>query len=141
MNPLLRESWYWPDGAAYSNNFGLKTGSEENLVLKKRWELTDDDDLFEDVELRVLSASGQPRKGVDVYGSWRTNTCGGTARIGQTDAKGLVQISLDPSFTGLELMLGGPSSIGEPEAKENSRDLTDDELRELFTKHEATIRW
>ena len=69
-----------PAGVAYSHNTGLKTGLTQNLVLKKKWELTDQDYLFDDVELRVLTAAGRPRKDVDVYGSWLTNTCGGGDR-------------------------------------------------------------
>ena len=73
-----------PAGIAYSHNTGLKTGTEENLVLKEKWELTEDDYLFDDVEVRVLTATGQPRKDVDVYGNWQTNTCGGggTEQVG-----------------------------------------------------------
>lgn len=130
-----------PQGTAYSHNFGLKTGPQENLVLKKRWELTDDDNLSDEVELRILTANGQPRKDIDVYGNWQTNTCGGHDRVGRTDSKGVVQTSLDPSFTGLTLMIGGPYSAGDPEAMGKSRDLTYDELRELFSKHKLTIRW
>lgn len=130
-----------PAGAAYSNNFGLKTGPEKILVLKKRWQLTDDDNLSEDVGLRVLTPAGQPRKGVDVYGNWQTNTCGGHDRIGQTDSKGVAEISVDPSFTGLELMIGGPYSAGDPKADESSRPLTYIEMQQLFSNHKLTIRW
>jgi hypothetical protein len=38
-------------------------------------------------------------------------------------------------------MIGGPYSAGDPELKDKSRELTDDELRELFSKHKLTIRW
>ncbi len=85
----------------YSHNSGLKTGPEQNLLLQEQWELTDDDDFSEDVELRVLTATGQPRKEINVYGNWLTNTCGGGDRIGQTDSRGMAQISLNPSFTHL----------------------------------------
>ncbi len=126
---------------AYSHNSGLKTGPGENLRLQEQWELTDDDDLSEDVELRVLTATGQPRKDINVYGSWLTNTCGGADRIGQTDSKGVAQISLDPSFTGLALMVGGPYSAGDPKSEGSSRNLTDDELQALFSKRKLTIHW
>ncbi len=128
-------------GKAYSDNIGLKTGAEKNVVLKEQWEFTDDDYLFDDVQVQVVTADGQPRKDVDVYGNWRTNTCGGADRIGRTDSKGVAQIRVDPSFTGLELMVGGPYSAGDPQADGKSRDLTDDELRELFAKEKVTIRW
>jgi hypothetical protein len=130
-----------PAGITYSSNSGLKTGPEESLVLKEQWNFTDADDLLEDVELRVLTRDGRPRKDVDVYGNWRTNTCGGGDRIGRTDSSGLAQIRVDPSVTGLELMIGGPYSAGDPTANANSRDLTDEELRELFAKRKVTIRW
>jgi hypothetical protein len=120
-----------PAGVAYSHNVGMKLGPEETLVLKEQWELTKNDYLSDEVQLRVLTATGRPRSSVDIYVSWRTNTCGGGDRIGQTDSKGIAQIDLDPSFTGLELR----------KPNDESRDLTDDELRELFSKHKLTIRW
>lgn len=130
-----------PAGRAYSHNLGLKTGPEENLVLKEKWDLTENDHLFDDVEVLVLTATGLPRKDVDVYGNWLTNTCGGGDRMGRTDSKGVAQIRVDPSFTGLGLMVGGPYSPGDPEATRKSRYFNDAELRELFSKHKVTIRW
>jgi hypothetical protein len=130
-----------PSGVAYSNNIGLKLGPEEEIVLKEGWQLTDDDSLLEKFELRVQTAAGRPRSGVNIYGNWNTNTCGGSDRIGQTDSKGVARIDLDPSFTRLGLMIGGPYSAGDPRAKDNLRELTEDELRELFSKHKLTIRW
>jgi hypothetical protein len=130
-----------PAGVAYSANTGLKTGPDANLALKEQWELTEDDYLFDDVEVLVLTANGLPRKDVDVFGNWETNTCGGSGTIGRTDAKGVARIRVDPSFTYLELMIGGPYSAGTPEAEGKSRDFTDAELRELFSKHRLTIRW
>jgi hypothetical protein len=130
-----------PAGVAYSHNTGLKTGLEKNLVLKEKWELTENDYLFDDVEVLVLTAGGLPRKDVDVYGNWLTNTCGGADRIGQTDSSGVAHIRVDPSFGGLELMVGGPYSAGDPDAQGKSRDFTDAELGELFSKHKVTIRW
>ena len=130
-----------PAGVAYSANTGLKTGPEENLVLKEKWQFTEGDRLFDDVELRILTAAGRPRKDVDVWGNWQSNTCGGGDRMGRTDSNGVANIRLDPSFTHLELMVGGPYSAGDPESRDKSRDLTDDELSELFSKHKLTIRW
>ena len=130
-----------PAGVAYSHNSGLVLGPEERLVLRERWELTEDDYLLEEFALRVLTATGRPRSGVNIYGNWNTNTCGGGDKIGQTDSKGLARIDLDPSFTRLRLLIGGPYSEGDPESKDKSRDLTDGELRELFSKHKLTIRW
>jgi hypothetical protein len=137
----LEKSGTGPLGVAYSQNYGLKTGSEKDLILKQQWQLTDDDNLSEDVELMVLTVAGQPRKDVDVYGAWQTNTCGGGERIGRTDSKGVAQIRLDPTVIGLGLEIGGPYSAGDPAAENNSRDLTADELHELFSKHKVTIRW
>ena len=130
-----------PAGVAYSYNSGLKTGPEENLVLKERWELNENDSLREEVELRVVTAAGRPRPGINITGAWTTNTCGGADRIGQTDSKGIARIGVDPSITALGLMIGGPYSEGDTEARNKSRDLTDAELRELFSKHKLTIRW
>jgi hypothetical protein len=138
---LYLDGIFYYDEAGGSRNLGLKTGLEENLVLKEKWELTEDDDLSYNVEVRVLTADGQPRQDVDVYGNWNTNTCGGADRVGRTDSKGVAQVSVDPSFNALELMVGGPYSAGDPAAEGKSRDFTDAELRELFSKHIVTIRW
>jgi len=125
-----------PAGVAYSANVGMKIGSEETVVAKEEWEVTS-----VTVELKVLTPSGRPRRGVDIYGNWSTNTCGGHDRIAQTDSKGVARIDLDPTFTALALMIGGPYSPGDPEGDKNTRDLTDAELREVFSKHRLTIRW
>lgn len=125
-----------PAGAAYSDNIGMKTGAEETVVYKEQWELQG----FT-VELQVLTRSGRPRQDVNIWGNWNTNTCGGADRIDQTDAKGVARIDLDPTFTGLTLMIGGPYSAGDPEGDKNTRELTDAELREVFSKHKLTIRW
>ena len=128
-------------GSAYSNNFGLKTSAEPNVVLKEQWQFKDEDDLSEAAEIRVLTADGRPRDNVDVYLGWLTNTCGGHDRVGRTDSNGLAQIGLDPSVTSVMLMIGGPYSAGDPRGQENSRDLGSAELQELFSKHKLTIRW
>jgi len=130
-----------PAGVAYSNNFGFITGTEANLVLKEQWQLTDDDSLLDDYEIKVLTASGQPRKDIVVYLSWLTNRCAAGAPYARTDDAGAATIGLDPSITGLELMDGGPYSADDPKAEGKTRELTDAELHELFTNHKLTIHW
>lgn len=130
-----------PAGVAYSYNVGLKTGPEENLVLKEQWELNENDSLLEEGELRVLTAAGRPRPGIHITGQWTTNTCGGGDRIGQTDSQGIARIRWDPSFTAIGLMIGGPYRAGDPDTDRKSRALTDAELREFFSKHKVTIHW
>lgn len=125
-----------PAGVAYSANSGMKIGPEETVVAKEEWELPGIT-----VELRVLTASGQPRPDVDVGGNWSTNTCGGGDRIARTDARGIVRLDLDATFTALGLMIGGPYSAGDREGDKNTRELTDAELHELFSKRKLTIRW
>jgi len=125
-----------PAGVAYSANSGMKIGPEERVVVKEEWELAGIT-----VELRVLTPSGQPRRGVDIYANWNTNTCGGHDRIAETDAKGTARLDLDATFTALGLMIGGPYSVGDPDAEGKSRDLTDAEMRELFSKRKLTVRW
>ena len=78
---------------------------------------------------------------MNVWINWRSNTCGGSDRVGETDANGIATVPLDPSTTGLELMIGGPYGPDDPAAERNSRDLTDSELRELYEKGKLTIRW
>jgi hypothetical protein len=130
-----------PAGLVFSRNTGLKTGVEENLLLKEKWQFTKGDYLLNDVELRVLTAAGQPRKDVNVWGNRNTNTSGGGDRISRTNVKGVAKIRLDPSFTRRKLMVDGPYRAGDPAATDKSRDLTNDQLRELFLKHRVTIRW
>ena len=130
-----------PAGVAYSNNTGLKLSAEPNLILKEGWQFTGGDSLLEKFELRVLTAAGRPRSGINIYGQWRTNTCGGRDNIGQTDSNGIARIDLDPSFSALGLMLGGPDATANHASKDIWRDLTADELRELFSKHKLTVRW
>jgi hypothetical protein len=106
------------------------------VVAKEEWELPGIT-----VELRVLSPSGRPRRGVDIYAAWNTNTCGGHDRIAETDAEGTARLELDATFGHLGLMIGGPYSQGDPDAKGKVRDLTDAELGELFLKRKLTIQW
>ena len=72
-----------------------------------------------------------------IYANWDTNTCGGHDLAAQTDAKGIAQIDLDSTITGLTLQIGGTISAEDPD----DRGLTDAELHELFSKHKLTIRW
>jgi len=125
-----------PAGPAYSSNIGMKISADETVVVKVAWEVPE----FT-VQLQVLTPSGRPRPDVDVYGNWSTNTCGGGDRIARTDAKGIVLLDLDATFTALGLMIGGPYSAGDPEGDKNTRDLNDAELHELFAKRKLTIRW
>ncbi|MGD1072563.1 MAG: hypothetical protein ABSB15_20755 [Bryobacteraceae bacterium] len=122
-----------PAGAAYSYNVGLKTGPEQMLILKKAWELNEQDYLLDDFELRVLTARGAPRPDVAIDESIRTNTCGGgQGEGGRTDASGAAHLELTPQVVAsLRLIQPG----GE------TREVTDDELRELFSRHKLTVRW
>ncbi|HEY7334056.1 MAG TPA: hypothetical protein VH639_04170 [Bryobacteraceae bacterium] len=130
-----------PAGPAYSDNHGLKTGPEENLALKEGWQFSEKDARVFGATLRVVSTEGRPKKDVRIWMNWKTNTCGGGQEVGRTDSKGAATIGLDPSVVGLQLQIGGPYSWDDPRAKDNTRDLTAGELRELVLKHKVTIRW
>lgn len=123
-------------GPAYSSNVGMKVPADEAVVIKVVWEVP----TFA-VQLRVLTQTGRPRPGADVYGSWSTNTCGGSDRIARTNSTGTVRLDLDATFKALTLIAGGPYSAGDPNGNKNTRELTDTEMRELFSKHKLTIRW
>ena len=125
-----------PTGPAYSRNIGMKTPADETVVVRVAWEVP----TFT-VQLQVLTPSGRPRPGVDVWGNWKTNKFGGGDRFARTDARGIVRLNLDATFTGLSLMIGGPYTAGDPEGDKNTRDLSAAELRELFSKHKLSIRW
>ena len=137
-----------PAGAAYSYNTGLKLGREEMIVLKKRWELTQDDYLLDDFELRVLTAKGAPMRGVEIGWEERRTLCGGGQHWGETDARGIARIELIPeiieSFTLMQSHGQAAVAGGEFEALKSKgmvRDLTDSELQTLFSRHKLTIRW
>jgi len=125
-----------PAGPAYSSNIGMKISDDEAVVSKVAWAVPE----FV-VQLQVLTPAGRPRPNVDVYGNWSTNTCGGHDRIAGTDARGLARLDLDATFTALTLIVGGPYGPGDPEGDKNTRELSDVELRELFSRHKLTIRW
>jgi hypothetical protein len=125
-----------PAGVAYTDNLGMKIGAGETVVRKEEWVLQ----AFT-VELRVLTPSGRPRPDVNVYANWNTSGCGGADRVNQTDANGTARVHVDPTFTSLTLMIGGPYRAGDPEGDKNTRILTAAELHELFSRHQLTIQW
>ncbi len=145
----LEDAGSGPAGAAYSYNTGLKLGPEETIVLKKRWQLTQDDYLLDDFELRVLTAKGAPMRAVDISWQERRNiACGAGQHGGETDKRGVARIELIPeiieSFTLMQSHGQTAVTIGEFEALKSKgmvRDLTDSELRTLFSRHKLTIRW
>jgi hypothetical protein len=137
-----------PAGKAYSYNTGLKLGPEATAVLKKRWELTQDDYLLDAFELRVLDAKGAPMRGVEISWEERRNLCGGGQHWGETDVHGIARIELIPEIIeSLTLMQSnGQATVTEGEFEElkskgKVRDLTQRELRMLFSRHKLTIRW
>jgi hypothetical protein len=137
-----------PAGKAYSQITGLKLDVEPATVLKKRWDLTDEDSLLDDFELRVLNAKGAPIRGVDISWEERRNLCGGGQHWGETDSRGFARMQLIPeiieSFTLMRSNGEASVTAGEFEALKSKgmvRDLTDAELRTLFTRHNLTIRW
>jgi hypothetical protein len=137
-----------PAGKAYSQITGLKLDPAPATELKKRWDLTDEDSLLDDFELRVLNGKGLPIKGVDISWEERRNLCGGGQHWGETDSRGFARMQLIPeiieSFTLMRSNGEASVTAGEFEALKSKgmvRDLTDAELRTLFTQHKLTIRW
>ena len=95
--------------------------------------MTSDDYLLDDFELHVLTATGKPIPGVEIYEESRTNSvCGGHDHPGTTDSHGTAKIELIAE-TISELTLVRPDGQG--------RELTDQELHSLFTQHKLTLRW
>jgi hypothetical protein len=133
---------------AYSYDTGLKLGPEETIVLKERWELTPEDSLLDDFELQVLTAKGAPLRGVEIGWIERTNGCGGGQHWGETDARGTAQFELIPeiiqSFRLMQSNGKAAVSANEFQTLQSNgmvRDLTESELRTLFSQHKLTIRW
>lgn len=124
-------------GIEYEEDFGLKTGSEENLVIRRAWAAdapsTQSDLPEQGFELKVLSAEGSPRSGVEIDETIRANKCGELTRgVGETDAAGVARFKIVPSLVAmLELRRGN----------EKARRLSDGELRELFSRNKLAIEW
>jgi hypothetical protein len=64
----------------------------------------------------------------------------GRDRLGATNSKGLARIMVDPGFSGLQLMIGSPYLPGDPAGEANTRELTADEWRQLYSRH-TLVRW
>jgi hypothetical protein len=103
---------------------------------------------LDDFELKVLNAKGAPIRGVDISWEERRNLCGGGQHWGETDSRGIARMQLIAeiieSFTLTRSNGEASVTAGELEALKSKgmvRDLTDTELRTLFTRHKLTIRW
>jgi hypothetical protein len=125
-----------PAGMAYSRNTGMKLPADEAVTVKVDRKVPE----FA-VQLRVLTQSGRPRPGVDVFANWSTNTCRDHGDIAETDATGTARLNLDATLAALTLFIDGPGSAADPDDDKTRRELTDAELRELFSTHKLTIRW
>jgi hypothetical protein len=122
-----------PAGKAYSYNTGMKLPSDERLTLKEAWELTGDDYLTDEFELHVLTTTGKPTPGVEIYEDHRTNQiCGGHDHPGTTDSHGTAKIAL---------IAGTISALTLVRPDGQERALTTPELHSLFTHHKLTLRW
>jgi hypothetical protein len=122
-----------PAGKAYWYATGMKLPSDEALTLKEAWELTSDDYLTDEFELHVLTTTGKPIPGVEIYEEYRTSfICGGHDRPGTTDSHGTAKISLIAETV-------SSLSLVRPDGQE--RELTNQELHSLFTQHKLTLRW
>jgi hypothetical protein len=123
-----------PVGAAYEESIGLKTGAEDNLVIQKAWVLDGQSDLPEqDLQIQILTPEGAPRPNIEIDETIQANTCGELSEnVGQTNATGTAHIKVSPpAIAKLELI--------RPDGK--PRQLSGDELRELFSQKKLTVKW
>lgn len=126
-----------PASMEYEENFGLKTGIEDKLVIRKAWAsgpLSSQSDLREqDFELKVLTPDGSPRPGVEIAETIRANTCGVLGgSVGETDVNGVARFKIVPSVVAeVELRRGN----------EKARRLSEDELRKLFSTKKLIVEW
>src|ERR1035441_1991334 len=100
------------------------------------------------VRFSGATAKGAPMRGVEIGWEERRNLCGGGQHWGETDARGIARIELIPeiiqSFTLMQSNGQAAVSAGEFDALKSKgmvRDLTESELRTLFSRHKLTIRW
>jgi hypothetical protein len=125
-----------PAGTAYQEIIGLKTGAEDDLVIRKAWApgaLSNQNDLPEqELELQILTPGDSPRAGVEIDETLRANTCGLNGSVGETDSTGTARIKVVPPVVAtLELR----------RSNEKSRPLSEVELRELFSKKKLVVKW
>jgi len=122
-----------PAGQQFMIYVGLKTGPEEKLVIQRAWNIPNDDDFPErNFELRVRATDGSPRTGISVVESIRLNKCGDTSRFPvSTGSDGVARLMLSPPIV-LRIAL---------RASDAERVLSDDELRELFSREKLTVIW
>lgn len=120
---------------AYELHVGLKFGPEHALVARKAWNFPGRRDLPEqEFEIRVFDPRGKPLPSVRIAEIDRARTCGAVnENIGETDSSGTAHIRFVPQIVAqLDLFL----------PKENSRrELSADELQQLFAKRTITVRW
>ncbi len=115
-------------GPEYEAMIGLKIGTEPNVWVREAWELPE-----KKFELRVQKADGTPVAGVLISQKLRSYECGvWSGTIGETDALGTARVQFAPEETELLTLLTKDRKI---------RELTDEELKELFSKGRITLKW
>ncbi len=117
-----------PAGPAYWAASDLRIGSSPREVIRRAWELP-----RRDYALQVVKPDGSPAVGVSVSQTLRTRDCGArSGGVGQTDAAGVARFQLiAPATDALQLIAAGLPS----------QDLSEAELRELFSKGRLTVRF
>jgi hypothetical protein len=115
-------------GPEYEAMIGLKIGTEPSVLVRKVWELPE-----RKFELRVQRADGTRLAGVLISQKLRSYECGvWSGIIGHTDARGIARVQFAPEETELLTLVTKDRKM---------RELSDEELKELFAKGRITLKW
>lgn len=114
-------------GPEYEARVGLKTGSKPRELVRKVWNLPE-----KRFEIHVQKAYGMPVVGALVSQKLRSYECGAwSGTIGKTDTKGVARVQFAPQETELLTLV----------KSRQKRELSDEELKELFSRGRITLTW
>lgn len=114
-------------GPKYEAVVGLKIGSKPKVLVREVWNLPE-----KRFEIRVQNADGTPVVGALVSQKLRSYECGAwSGIIGKTDNKGVARLQFAPGETELLTLVKG----------RQRRELSDEELKKLFSIGQINLKW
>jgi hypothetical protein len=118
-----------PAGEMYHMHAGLRVGRDPHEVIRKTWQLPSGP-----FQLRVERPDGTPAPGLFLTGCMKIAECGANCGggFGSTNADGVIEASLQSQNI---------QSLSLIDPQDRKRELTDEEMRELFTNRSVEITW